>query len=236
MSVLRLLDFPWSLSLLFEFRFFSSASASCSQLYLLLSYSGMLASSCFPRIFWVLLILWGLPFLRFQLWLYLFFALWSSLFRMLQFGLLLVVFLSIFFSTRCGYGCLVPFFLRVFPPAAVLAVPSFFSPPFQSVVTLPVLYGLCPSFSVSYASGCSSLLPRLLLSSILRVLLWQSLGCPGAAFPAFLLVFFRMVFTACLVFLVPRAVFSPLVYVPPRTCCGVLRSGFSSFSAGSALL
>ena len=87
-SVLRLLDFPWGLSLLFEFRFFSLASASCSQLYFLLSYSGVLAS-CFPTIFWGLLFLW------FHLWLHLFFAIWSSLFRMLRFGLLLVVFLSV---------------------------------------------------------------------------------------------------------------------------------------------
>ena len=66
-SVLRLLDLPWGLSLLFEFHFFSSASASCSQLYFLLSYSGMLASSCFPRIFWVSLLLLSLLFLQFRL-------------------------------------------------------------------------------------------------------------------------------------------------------------------------
>ena len=145
-SVLRLLDFPWGLSLLFEFRFFSSASASYSQFSFLLYYSGML-TSCFPRIFWVSLNLCGLLFLRFRLWLHLFFAFWSSLFRMLRFGLVLAVFLSVF-STCCGYGWLFLFFLRVFPPAAVLAVPSCFSPPFQSVVALPVLWSSSRFFRI----------------------------------------------------------------------------------------
>ena len=38
---------------------------------------------------------------------------------------------SEFLSTCYGYGCLFPFFFHVFPPAAVLAVPSCFSPPFS---------------------------------------------------------------------------------------------------------
>ena len=142
----------------------------------------------------------------------------SAFFHMLWL-LLIVSVLPPHFSSCCSFGC-----------------PFLFLPPFPSVVTLPVLYGLRPGFSTSSASGCSSLLARLLLSSVLRLLRWQSLGCPGVAFPAFLLVFFRKVFSTCFVFLVPRAVFSPLVSFPSRVCCGVFRSGFGSFSAGSALL
>ena len=122
----------------------------------------------------------------------LFFALWSSLFHMQQFARLLVFFIKLLFHVL-GYGWLFPFFFRIFPPAAVLAVPSCFSPPF-SLVCFFLFYGLLPVFSASCASGCSSLLTCLRLSSMLRILLWLYLCCPGAVFPAFLLVFFRLVF------------------------------------------
>ena len=139
-------------------------------------------------------------FLRFRLWPHLFFTLLSLLFRMLRFGLLFVVFLSIFPHAVATVDCFLSSSV-LFRPTAFLAVPSCFSPPFQSVLTLPVLSGLRPGFSASCASGCSLLLARLLLSSVLQVLRWRSLGCPGAAFPVFLLVFFRKVFTACFIFL-----------------------------------
>ena len=92
-SVLRLLDSACILSLLFEFLFFFfSVRFLFSVIFpsLLFWYA---RSSCFPRHVWVLLRLWGC-FLRFLLVLHLFFALWSSLFHMWHFGLILAVFLS----------------------------------------------------------------------------------------------------------------------------------------------
>ena len=84
-------------------------------------------SSCFPRLFWVSL-LCGVAFLRFMMGLRLFFALWSSLLRMRQFGLLLTVFLSDSigllstcslglrpsFSASCASGCSWPLTLLLF--------------------------------------------------------------------------------------------------------------------------
>ena len=165
----------------------------------LLSYSGSLASSCFPRIFWVSLLLWGCFCLRFQLWLHLFFPLLSSLFCMLRFGLLLAVFLSGFPHDEATVDCFrsSSAFFRLLQ--FWLSLPVFL--PLFRLLCLPVLSGLHPGFSASCASSCSSILAHLLLSSVLRVLHWQSLGCPGAAFLAFLLVFFHKVFTACIVFL-----------------------------------
>ena len=91
-------------------------------------------------------------------------------FCMLRFGIILVVPLSVL-STCCDYGCLFPFFLHVFPPSAVLAVPSCFFSLF-SLLCFFLFFGGLPGFSASYASACSSLLLRLRLSSMLRVFLW----------------------------------------------------------------
>ena len=89
-------------------------------------------------------------------------------FCMLQFGIILVVPLSAL-SSCCEYGCLFLLFLHVFPSAVVLTVPSCFSPLF-SLLCLFLFFGGLPRFSASYASACFSLLPRLRLSSMLRVL------------------------------------------------------------------
>ena len=211
------------LLLFFGFRFIFSVS-------FLLSYSGMLASSCFPRIFWASLNLCGLLFLRFRLWLHLFFALWSSLFRMLRFGRLLEIFLRVIFhmlwlrlivfvlpprfSACCGSGC--PFlFLSPFSVCCVS---------FCSMVFFPVFPHPAPPAALHFwhASGC---LP---CSGF-------SFGCPSVVRVLFSLRFCWFSFAwfsppASCFFLVPRAAFSP------SACCGVLRSGFGSFSAGSALL
>ena len=129
-----------------------------------------------------------------------------------------------------------PFFFHVFPPAAVLAVPSCFSPPF-SVWCVSVLWTSSWVFRF--------LRLRLLFTLDAPPVVFHAVGSPlavprlsGFCFPAFLLVFFRLVFSppASCFFLLPKAAFSPLVSIPPSVCCGVLRSGFSSFSAGSALL
>ena len=143
---------------------------------------------------------------------------------------------SEFFYTSCGYGCLFPFF-RVFPPAAVLAVPSCFSPSFRSGVFLSVLWTSSWVFSF--------LRLRLLFTFDAPLVVFHAAGSPlavpqlfGCCLPCisagFLLVGFSL--PASCFFLVPRAEFSPLVSIPPSVCCGVLRSGFGSFSAGSALL
>ena len=74
----------------------------------------------FIGFFGVSLILWGLLFLQFRLWLHLFLCPWSSLFRMLRFGRLLAVFLSIFpravatvdcFRSSSAFFCLLQFWL-----------------------------------------------------------------------------------------------------------------------------
>ena len=110
------------------------------------------------------------------------------------------------------------------------------SPPtFQSVVFLSVLWSYSRFFRilrlrllfpfaappvVFHAAGSSLAVPRL----------------SGSCFPCFLLVFFRLFFSVCFVFLPYPSGCSPLVSVPPSACCGVMRSGFGSFSAVSALL
>ena len=225
-SVLCLLDFPWGLSLLFEFRFFSSAFASYSQFNFLLSYSGMLASSCFPRIFWVSLNLWGLLFLRFRLWLHLFFALWSSLFRMLRFGLL-AVFLSVFFhmlwlrvivsvlpprfSTCCGFGC--PFlFLSPFSVCCDSSCSIWSSYRFFRILRLRLLFDFGTPPVVVCAAGSPLAVPRLsgccfpcvsanfLLSGFLRLLRFSSLSLGQRSLPwcMFLLVLVVVFFTPAL--------------------------------------
>ena len=200
-SVLRLLAFPWGLfpafrvPLLFfciSFMFwvvFPSVLFWYSRLLLLLSLDLLGFTSVVGFAF----------FLQFRLWLHLFFTLLYSLstccgsgcslqsssafFRRLWLRLIVSV-LPPRFSSSCGFGCT---FLFLFP--------------FSVFCDFPVLSGLYPGFSASCASGCSSLLARLLLSSMLQVLHWRFLGCPGVVFPAFKLVFFRKVFTACFVFL-----------------------------------
>ena len=146
------------------------------------------------------------------------------------------------FSACCGSGCSLWSFSAFFFPHAVASVDCFRSSsalffrllqfwlslpvslPLFRLLSLPVLYGLRPAFSASCASSFSLLLARFLLSSVLRVFLWRSLGCLGAAFPAFLLLLFCMVFPASFIFLPgPLGCISSLVSVPPSACCGVLR-------------
>ena len=105
----------------------------------------------------------------------------------------------------------------------------------QSFVSLPVLYGLrSPFFRILHLRRLFAL--TLLFSPCCKF----SLAIPrlsGCCFPAFLLVLFRIVITACFGFiLVPRAAFPPFVTVSLRACWGVLRFGFGSFSSGSAFL
>ena len=117
--------------------------------------------------------------------------------------------------------------------ALVLAV---FLCDFQSLCVSPSsLWSSSPFLGILHLRWLFSL--TLLLFS----LRWEfSLAIPlssGCCFPAFLLVFFRILVTACFgFFLVPWAAFPPFVTVSLRACWGVLRSGFGSFSAGSDLL
>ena len=166
----------------------------------------------------------------------LFFALWSSLFCMLRFARLLVFFLRVLFHVL-GYGWSFPFFFRVFPPAAVLAVPSCFSPPFGLSVFLSVLWPSSWFFRF--------LRLRLLFAFDAPPVVFHAADSPlavpclsGCCFPCISAGFLSPGFSppASCFFLVSRAAFSPLVSVPPSVCCGVLCSGFGSFSAGSALL
>ena len=153
---------------------------------------------------------------------------------MLRFARLLVLFRSVLFhvlwlrllvsslprvSTCCGSGCPFLFLSRLF------GLVCFF------------LFSELLRFSASCASGCSSLVPLHRLSSMLWVLLWLCLGCPGAVYPAFLLVFFRLGFLRLL------CVSSLSLGLRSLSWClfllvfvWFLRSGFSSFSTGSALL
>ena len=142
---------------------------------------------------------------------------------------------SEFFSTCYGYGCLFPFF-HIFPPAAVLAVPSCFSPPF-SVCCVSVLWTSSWVFRF--------LRPRLLFAFDAAPVVFHAVCSPlavprlsGCCLPCISAGFLLLGFSppALCFFPVPRAAFSPLVSIPPSVCCGVLHSGFSSFSAGSALL
>ena len=87
-----------------------------------------------------------------------------------------------------------------FPPASVTAVPSCL-PQIFSLLRLSCSFRSSSPFATSCASNCYFALTRLMLSSVLQVLHLQFLGCPGAAFPAFLLVFYRKDFTDCLVYL-----------------------------------
>ena len=153
---------------------------------------------------------------------------------MLRFARLLVFFRSVLFhllwlrllvsslprvSTCCGSGCPFLFLSRLF-----------------GLVCFFLFSGLL-RFSASCASGCSSLVPLHRLSSMLWVLLWLCLSCPGAVYPAFLLVFFRLGFLRLL------CVSSLSLGLRSLSWClfllvfvWFLRSGFSSFSTGSALL
>ena len=163
-------------------------------------------------------------------------------FCMLQFGIILVVPLSVL-SSYCVYSCLFPFFLHVFLPAVVLTVPSFFSPLF-GLLCLFLFFGGLPSFPhptpppalpFCRASGC---LPCC-----------GFFGCPrlsGSCFPCFLLVFFRLISrSASFLFLIPRAVLSwclfllvlvvvlcapALVLSPPFLPCYVAVASVSLFS------
>ena len=141
------------------------------------------------------------------------------------------------FSACCGYGWVFPVFLCVFHLLRLrLSLP------------VPLRFSVCCDFGCSFrssspsstscASSCSFALARLMLSYVLQVLRLQFLGCPGAAFPAFLLVFYRRDFTDWLVYhcFGPQAAFSPLLSAPPRAClwCSSLRLRF--FLCRSALL
>ena len=126
----------------------------------------------------------------------LFFALWSLLFRMLRFARLLVFFLRVLFHVL-WLRLLVSILLPRFSACCGSGCPFLFLSPFRSGVFLSVLW-TSSWFSVSCASGSPSLLMCLRLSSMLRVLLWLYLGRRGAVFPAFLLVFFPLVFLCML--------------------------------------
>ena len=89
------------------------------------------------------------------------------------------------------------------------------------ILRLRLLFAFDPPPVVFHAADSPLAVPRL----------------PGCCFPcisdSFLLPGFSL--PASCFFLVPWAAFSPLVSVPHRACCSVLRSGFGSFSAGSTL-
>ena len=114
-------------------------------------------------------------FLQFRLWLHIFFTLLSSLFHMLQFGLLLAVFLSVFphavatvdcfilpprFSAYCSFGCLFLFLL----PFSVCCDSScsFWSlSRFFGILRLRLLFAFGMSPVVFRAAGSPSAVPRL---------------------------------------------------------------------------
>ena len=107
----------------------------------------------------------------------------SAFFHMLRLRLLVSV-LPLRFSAYCSFGC--PFlFLSPFSVCCDSSCSFWSSSRFFRILRLRLLFDFGPPPVVFRAVGSP----------------WQSLGCPGAAFPAFLLVFFRKVFTACFVFL-----------------------------------
>ena len=117
-----------------------------------------------------------------------------------------------------------------FPPAAVLAVPSCFFPLFSLLCFFLVFVGLPVFFRI--------LRLRLLFPFAAPPVLFHAAGSSlavpllsGSCFPCFLLVFFRLIFTVCSVLLPSPSGCSPSVSVPPSACCGVMHSGFGSFSA-----
>ena len=123
-----------------------------------------------------------------------------------------------------------------FPPAAVLAVPV--SLPLFSLLCFFLFFGLLPVFFPHPAPPAA--LRFWCISGCLQCCGF-SFGCPSVVRVLFSLHFCWFSFTwlsppASCFFLVPWAEFSPLVSVPPSACCGILHSGFGSFSVGSALL
>ena len=164
-------------------------------MFFLLSGSDILSSSsCFHRIFWgSLLFFWFAFSPAFQVVAPLFFTLLyplfpHSAFRASPCGL------TQHFSACCGYGWVFPVFLCVFRLLRL-----------QLSLPVSLRFSVCcdsgcssqssSPFSTSCASGCSFALALLMLSYGLQVLRLQFLGCPGAAFPALRLVFYRRDFT-----------------------------------------
>ena len=153
-SVLCLLVFPWGLSLFVRVQFLFFGIGFLFSVVFSFHLFWLTTSSCFPRSS------------GFRLFVGFAFPVFPSLappclyplvftFCMLRFGIILVVPPSVL-STDCDYGCLFPFFLHVFLPAAVLAVPSCFFPLF-SLLCFFLFFGGLRGFSASYASACSSL-------------------------------------------------------------------------------
>ena len=141
------------------------------------------------------------------------------------------------FSTCCGYGRGFPIFLRVFH-LLQLQLSLLVSLEFSVYCDSGCSFRSSSPFAPSCTSDCSLALTCLMLSSLQQVLRLQFLGCPGVAFPAFMLLFYRRDFTDCLVYhcFGPQAAFSPLVSAPPSAClwCSSLRLWF--FFCRSALL
>ena len=157
-------------------------------------------------------------------------------------------------SSYCVYGCLFPFFLHVFPPAVVLAVPSCFSPLFGLLCLLSVLWWSSRFFRI--------LRLRLLFPFAMPPVFFHAAGsslavpgCPEAAFHAFLLAMFSLFLcfprsnfsrrSASFFFLIPRAVLpwclfllvlvvvlcaAALVLSPPFLPCYVAVASVSLFS------
>ena len=111
---------------------------------------------------------------------------------MLRFARLLVFFLRVLFHVL-WLRWLVSILLSKFPPAAVLAVPSCFSPPFRSGVFLSVLWTSSWVFHF--------LRPRLFFAFAAPPVVFHTAGSPLAVprlsrccLPCILLVFFRLSF------------------------------------------
>ena len=195
----------------------------------------MLASFCFPRLFWVRFLSMvcfpavpavaplSLPFgPNFS-------ACWGLFGSLCSFSRVLFHVLWL--------RWLVAILLSQFPPAAVLAVPSCLSSPFRSGVFLSVLWTSSWVFRF--------LRLRLLFAFAAPPVVFHTAGSPlavprfsGCCLPCVSAGFLLLGFSppASCFFLVTRAAFSLFVSIPPSVFCGVLRSGFSSFSTGSALL